>query len=349
LARKVFLSLDPISSMHLGLSNNKDQQYRAELLSHFILRKVPNTLIQDEDGKEFFERKRESEKLEFSKSQKMPQKRKLKNKHKTVPAPADSDGEDEGEKDGFGELGRTKPALSKERTETLTRVHSKVIHVEDSAVRDFDSALVGDRTPKMSYDDAAVITDPTATVETVCVDVTRRVSVDRRRSQLQQLVIEDLDGPGAVEHRNTTHETATVTAAVSPHPPVAVETARAKATRRASMERMSSLPALQPMFCDPEKFLAKSTGLSLVDSVAVYAYITQAGCETTEDLLLTLKEAKQHRRCSCSRNSNADAGSAAHAEQCSSRRAGVWADALTNVGVPYFHAIKIVRALRSYL
>jgi hypothetical protein len=339
LARKVFLSLDPISSMHLGLSNNKDQQYRAELLSHFILRKVPNTLIQDEDGKEFFERKRESQKLELTRSEKLRQKHSQKNKHKPVPTLADSDGEDEGERDGFGDLGRTKPAQKKKRTEALTRVHSKVIHAEDMTVRDFDSALVGDRTPKMSYDDtAAVLPDATATVETVCLDITRR-------SQLQPLVIEDMDSAPGGELTSKTHETA----AVSPHPSVLAETARAKATRRASMERISSLPALQPMFCDPEKFLAKSTGLSLVDSVAVYAYITQAGCETTEDLLLTLKEAKQHRRCSCSRNNHADAGSAAHADQCSSRRAGVWADALTNVGVPYFHAIKIVRALRSYL
>jgi hypothetical protein len=68
----VFLSLDPISSMHMGLSNNPDEHNRAELLCNFLLRKIPNTLIIDEKtGRECFIRKRESEKMELTKSQKM--------------------------------------------------------------------------------------------------------------------------------------------------------------------------------------------------------------------------------------------------------------------------------------
>jgi hypothetical protein len=289
LARKVFLSLDPISAMHLGLSNDKDQQYRAELLSHFILRKVPNTLIQDESGKEFFERKRESQKLELTRSQKLRQ------RHAPLRT-SECSGEEEA--DGFSELGHTATASTLSRTrsnvEMFTRVHSKVIRAGDMIVEDFedDDAAAGGRTPKMAY-------------------------------QVPPVVV--------------------------PNPTVAVETVRADVARRASMERMSSLPPLKQMFCDPDTYVGKSTGLSLVDSVAVYAYITQAGCETTEDLLLTLKESKAHRPCTCSRDSNADAGTSSHAEQCSSRRAGVWIEALTSVGVPYFHAIKVVRALRPYL
>jgi hypothetical protein len=109
------------------------------------------------------------------------------------------------------------------------------------------------------------------------------------------------------------------------------------------------LPPLQELFCHPEKFLFKDAGLSLVDSVGVYAYVTQAGCASTEQLLKFLKEAKQYRPCTCSRDSNADAGSPSHSDQCSSRRAGVWAEALTCVGVPYYHAILVVQALRPYL
>jgi hypothetical protein len=285
LARKVFLSLDPISAMHLGLSNDKDQQYRAELLSHFILRKVPNTLIQDESGKEFFERKRESQKLELTRSQK------LRRPPGSMPTTVSDGDYEDGDLDGFGDLERTSAAVlnrTRSTTEMFTRVHSKVIRASDMTVEDLDGEG-GGHTPKLYKSSAA------------------------------------------------------------PDPVVVVESARAEATRRVLADRHGSLPALKEMFCDPDKFLCKSTGLGLMDSVAVYAFITQAGCENTEDLLLTLKEAKTHRPCTCSRDSNADAGTASHADQCSSRRAGVWAEALTNVGVPYFHAIKVIRALRPYL
>ncbi len=280
LARKVFLSLDPISAMHLGLSNDKDQQYRAELLSHFILRKVPNTLIQDECGKEFFERKRESQKLELTRSQK------LRHQHSTMPTVVTAaDNEDPDlDQDGFGDLECTSATVLKKgrsTTEMFTRVHSKRIRTSDLTVEDLD-VEGGGHTPKLYQPSAA------------------------------------------------------------PDPAVAVEAARAEGTHRVLADHRGGLPALRELFCEPETFLCRSTGLSLVDSVAVYAYITQAGCENTEDLLLTLKEAKTHRPCTCRCNSSADAGTASHGDQCSSRRAGVWAEALTKVGVPYFHAIKTI-------
>jgi hypothetical protein len=68
-SRQIFLSLDPISSMHMGLTNDPDDQYRAELLSHFILRKIPNSIVDDPEAEDVFTRRYESQKYEHSKSQ----------------------------------------------------------------------------------------------------------------------------------------------------------------------------------------------------------------------------------------------------------------------------------------
>lgn len=62
LSRQIFLALDPISSMHMGLSNDPEEQYRAELMSHFILRKIPNNIT--EECEEVFQKGRESQKLQ---------------------------------------------------------------------------------------------------------------------------------------------------------------------------------------------------------------------------------------------------------------------------------------------
>lgn len=67
LSRQIFLALDPISAMHMGLSNDPEEQYRAELLSHFILRKIPNTLLESDTGGEIFQQKHESVKYEQAK------------------------------------------------------------------------------------------------------------------------------------------------------------------------------------------------------------------------------------------------------------------------------------------
>ncbi|RYH19504.1 hypothetical protein EON65_26020 [archaeon] len=43
----MFLSLDPISAMHLGLTNDPNDVYRAELMSRYILNRVPNNILED--------------------------------------------------------------------------------------------------------------------------------------------------------------------------------------------------------------------------------------------------------------------------------------------------------------
>jgi hypothetical protein len=48
--------------MHMGLSNDPEEHYRAELMSHFILRKIPNTITQE--CEEVFNKKTESRKLQ---------------------------------------------------------------------------------------------------------------------------------------------------------------------------------------------------------------------------------------------------------------------------------------------
>lgn len=44
----MFISLDPISAMHLGLSNDPLVMRRAELMAQYILRQVPNHLLDDQ-------------------------------------------------------------------------------------------------------------------------------------------------------------------------------------------------------------------------------------------------------------------------------------------------------------
>jgi hypothetical protein len=105
------------------------------------------------------------------------------------------------------------------------------------------------------------------------------------------------------------------------------------------------------MFCHPDKYIFRSAGLSLVDSVALYAYVTQVGCLTTEQFVGFLKEFKQYRPCSCSQSSGGGGagGVVAHAEHCESRCARVWAETLVDLGVPSYHAMLVVQTLRPHL
>lgn len=48
LTRDMFISLDPISAMHLGLSNDPLVMRRAELMAQYILRQVPNHLLNEQ-------------------------------------------------------------------------------------------------------------------------------------------------------------------------------------------------------------------------------------------------------------------------------------------------------------
>ena len=52
--------------MHMGLSNDPEEHYRAELMSHFILRKIPNSIT--EGYEEVFNKKTESKKLQITRA-----------------------------------------------------------------------------------------------------------------------------------------------------------------------------------------------------------------------------------------------------------------------------------------
>eukprot|EP01031_Cornospumella_fuschlensis_P030559 gene30559-36932_t len=49
LSQEMFLALDPISAMHLGLTNDPNDIYRAELMSRYILGKVPNNILEESE------------------------------------------------------------------------------------------------------------------------------------------------------------------------------------------------------------------------------------------------------------------------------------------------------------
>lgn len=51
-SRECFLSLDPISAMHLGLTNNTSDQLQAEKLSTYLLHHIPNTILRQDDDNE---------------------------------------------------------------------------------------------------------------------------------------------------------------------------------------------------------------------------------------------------------------------------------------------------------
>jgi hypothetical protein len=279
MGREVFLALDPISSMHLGLTNDPEDHNRAELLSHFILRKIPNTLITVDGcdmGKEVFEEKRESQKLEHT---------------------------------------RLSQKANKERLSVCDELSRKGEVDSDEDVVGFNRHSSVDTT-------GAVVTN----AETAGADA----------QKVQMLVMNIEGGMDAIPAANSSRT-------------LSIEAARSAAVRQFGSQHLETFPPLQQLFCHPEKYVFKAAGLSLVDSVAVYAYVTQAGCASTEQLLKFMKEAKQYRPCTCSRDSSADAGSPAHSDQCSSRRAGVWAQALINLGVPCFHAFQVVQGLRTLL
>jgi hypothetical protein len=238
LGREVFLALDPISAMHMGLSNDPQDHSRAESLSHYLLRKISNTLMSVAGGREVFGEKQESAKLQQT---------------------------------------RRIIALGSSAPHTLNSQGHKLMN---------SSTTGSESDPGVGWSRCAV---------------------------------EGHGKPAPVGFNR-----------LDPIMPAA-------------------LPPLDELFCSPDKYHFHGVGLSLEASVAAYHRVTQAGCRSTEQLLGFMKEAKQYLPCTCSRHSSADAGSVLHADHCASRSAGAWAEALTRVGVPYAHALLVVRALRVHL
>jgi hypothetical protein len=258
LGREVFLSLDPISAMHMGLSNDPQEHHRAETLTHYLLRKIPNSLMSSADGREAFGEQKESVKLRTTRR--------------------------------IAAMGAAPP------------VPSAQVHPPGEGS---DVGVVSKRAGAEHAERALDGTDKA------------KAQADRLRSLLSK-------------HKNH-------------------EESAADALETLSASVPEALLPLEELFCSAEGNFFTGVGLSLEDAASVYKCITQAGCRSTPQLISFLKETKQYRPCTCTRNNNADAGSVLHTDKCSSRSASVWTEALTRVGVPYTRAQLVVEALRAHL
>ena len=119
--------------MHMGLSNDPEVQYRAELLSHFMLRKIPNSIVDDENpDNDLFGRKRESTKYEETK------RASLKQSMATSPTSAHTDvasvtreNDDESKKCGGTRCANCKPFGGNNSSEDLNEVEAEELEVQN--------------------------------------------------------------------------------------------------------------------------------------------------------------------------------------------------------------------------
>ena len=268
--------------MHMGLSNDPEEHYRAELMSHFILRKIPNT-ITDECG-EVFNKKTESKKLQVTRAS-MAKITPLEYVEPPVIAVSNLDGE-------------AVPSGKKQQIEPVS-----------------ENGAQGDKSNKLSD---------------VTLWQSNKVTPVGDNDHLEMV---DMEGHPDASHREKP------TNSSDPQ----------RANLNSSMKRETNIRKvpLKEMFCG-EAYVFKSFGLSSADAVAAYNNITQAGCTSSEELLLYLDEHKQYRVCNCSLSNNSDSSSK-HDAQCSSRAAGAWTESLTSLRIPAFHAVKIIQGLKAEL
>jgi hypothetical protein len=111
---------------------------------------------------------------------------------------------------------------------------------------------------------------------------------------------------------------------------------------------------LKDMFLG-DAYIFQVQGLAAADSEAAYKAITSAGCTSSQDLLDFLNTHRQQATCSCGRakkgsSSMRGGGNAfTHANDCDTRMAGLWANSLVKMGIPAFHAMKIIECLKKDL
>ena len=110
------------------------------------------------------------------------------------------------------------------------------------------------------------------------------------------------------------------------------------------------LAVLRVLFCDPDQHMFRRAGLKVRDSSTAYLCLVHAGCYSFEELLSYLNHHKQPRICNCTAVSDAaQVSKNHHTDGCECRQAGAWTGALTEIGIPAFHALKIVLAVKSQL
>lgn len=282
LSRQIFLALDPISSMHMGLSNDPEEHYRAELMSHFILRKIPNNIT--EECGEVYNKTTESKKLQQTR----------KSMANITP------------------LNYVEPPVAAASSEG------------EYALSPLSSKKSGE--PAQGSSDVTLWQSTSSTASS---------RVAPAPSSKESMKMEDVEGEAHLEARAK---------------PVAVPSAASARSNRATTPvrdlsvKGVAMQSMKEIFCG-DSALFKAQGLSGSDSAAAYDIIVRAGCASMQDLLCYLDEHKDHKECSC----GAERDARAHDAQCSSRRAGVWVEGLTNIKIPAFHAMKIVQALKKDL
>eukprot|EP01032_Pedospumella_encystans_P012693 gene12693-14666_t len=186
-AKEIFIALDPISSMHMGLTNDPDVQFRAELLSHFMLRKIPNSIVnEDEDPhQDVFAKKRESQKYQSSNpNTKFIPVGRTSMKYSAPTGPSGSGksiatvkpfakngDEDEEEEDTNGEFlpsgGRYKAPVVEKKTICITRIPFVTPMIPDESEKSTDNRFGGDDDAEPSDDEVHEFDAPAAFDTTV--------------------------------------------------------------------------------------------------------------------------------------------------------------------------------------
>jgi len=381
-AKEIFIALDPISSMHMGLTNDPDVQFRAELLSHFMLRKIPNSIVnEDEDPhQDVFAKKRESQKYQSSNpNTKFIPVGRTSMKYSAPTGPSGSgkaiatvrpfaknseEGEEE-EEDTNGEFlpsgGRYKAPVVEKKTICITRIPFVTPMIPDESEKSTDNRFGDEDDAEPSDDDVHEFDAPAA------FDTTVKKSIFTTKNKLGANTVFTSRGTsstifttkGAFK-RGTMAIPFSAGARIVPvasNAQVFGQATEAPKKRQTDTKRRSFIQSmsLDDMFCS-ETYLFEARGLAPAEALAAYTAICAAGCNSTQDLLNYLDTHRQQVSCNCGykpkngmQRGSGRGNTSSHAVDCDSRMAGVWADSLVKMGIPAFHAMKIVEALKKDL
>jgi len=354
--------------MHMGLTNSPDVQFRAELLSHFMLRKIPNSIVDEDENphQDVFAKKRESQKLQSTTSASFVPMGRTSQKYS---APAGSGGPsgrvytqtpfhgehaDDDEEDTNGEFlpsgGRYKaPVAPPKKTICITRIPFVQPLVEDVSEKSTDI----DPRHEMAMEDNDNEDEVQEFDAPAAFDTTMKKSIFTTKNKLGANTVFTSRGTsstifttkGAFKRGTMAIPFSAgqriVPIAEAPTPP----------KKRSNLQRKSFIQAmnLDDMFCG-DAFLFQTKGMTKTESTAAYAAISAAGCNSTQDLLDFLDSNRQQIHCTCGRDKKVGGSGRgsqfAHSPDCDSRMSGVWAESLVKMGIPAFHAMKIVECLK---
>jgi hypothetical protein len=315
LSKEMFLSFDPITSMHLGLSSDPNDIYRAEMMSHYILNKIPNTILTRPDD---VAAPTKSNSVVFTEFPHTVEELQAQQPHET----------------GSG-IVTALIKKSEKAAEALKNSHKSTAGTLSSgAVMPFDAAegeAFTDLENQPAFAPSARAVLPPA----------RLVVASQRGSRFTSYSAPVISAPASANNSFDGTNASPMVLAMK----TAAKGVCKAAHDQAEQAALGTLPSLEAIFGGKSggegSYLLRDHQLAYADSLAALEKLKEAGCESSQEIVSLLNETKGVSRCTCS--------SAPHSDRCSSRRTNLWMHTLIGLDIPSFHALKIVNFFKRFL